>query len=103
MINSYLLAGLAAAVLTLAGCAKNSPPSSGSKAALATVNGKPVNADAFEFYVAAVTRKPAGEATPEVRAQILDQYIAMQLAADLAVKNGMERKRRSLRNSRWPA
>jgi peptidyl-prolyl cis-trans isomerase C len=92
MINRYLLAGLAAAALTLAGCAKNSPPSSGSKAALATVNGKPVNADAFEAYVAAVTRKPAAEATPEARTQVLDQFIAMQLAADLAVKNGMDKQ-----------
>ena len=91
MQNRYLVAGLDA-ILILSACAKNGPPSAGAKESIATVNGKPVNADAFELYVAAVTRKPAAEATPEIRAQVLDQFIAMQLAADLAVKNGMEKQ-----------
>ncbi len=91
MKNRYLIAGLTATLLTLSACAKNSPPNAGNKAPVATVNGKALNADAFEIYVAAVTRKPASEATPEVRAQVLDQFIAMQLAADLAIKNGMDK------------
>jgi peptidyl-prolyl cis-trans isomerase C len=91
MNNRYLITGLAAALLILSACAKNNPPSASGKPAVATVNGKPVDADAFDAYLAAVTRKPASEAPAEQRAQALDQFIAMQLAAELAVKNGMDK------------
>lgn len=91
MKNRYLFVGIAATLLTLSACAKNTPPSESGKSAPAVINGKPVSQAAFDAYVAAVTRKPAAEATPEQRAQILDQLIAMQLAADVAVKNGSEK------------
>jgi peptidyl-prolyl cis-trans isomerase C len=90
MKNRYLVAGLVT-LLTLSACAKNDPPNAGNKPALATVNGKAVSTEAFEAYIAAVARKPASEVPPEQRAQALDQFISMQLAAELAVKNGMDK------------
>jgi peptidyl-prolyl cis-trans isomerase C len=90
MNNRYLLAGLAA-TLMLSACAKNDAPSASAKPSVATVNGKALSADAFDIYVAAVTRKPASETPPDQRAQLLDQFIGMQLAADLAVKNGADK------------
>jgi peptidyl-prolyl cis-trans isomerase C len=91
MKNRYLFVGITATLLTLSACAKNTPPSESNKSAPAVVNGKAVSQAAFDAYVAAVTRKPAAEATAEQRAQILDQLIAMQLAADVAVKSGSDK------------
>jgi len=90
MKNRYLIAGLAASLLTLSACAKNGAPGAGAKESVATVNGKSVDKAAFDAYVTAVAHKPVSELTAEQRTQVLDQFIAMQLAADLAVKNGME-------------
>jgi peptidyl-prolyl cis-trans isomerase C len=90
MNNRYLIAGLAA--MLLAGCAKNDSPTATTKPTVATVNGKAISTETFDAYLAAVTRKPASEAPAEQRAQALDQFIAMQLAADLAEKNGTDKK-----------
>jgi peptidyl-prolyl cis-trans isomerase C len=77
--------------LTLSACAKSGSPSAETKESVATVNGKAVDQAAFDAYVTAVARKPASELTPDQRNQVLDQFIAMQIAADLAVKNGMDK------------
>ena len=90
MNNRYFLAGLAVTLLVSA-CTKNDAPSANSKPVVATVNGKTISTETFDAYLAAVTRKPASETPAEQRAQALDQFIAMQLAADLAVKNGTDK------------
>jgi peptidyl-prolyl cis-trans isomerase C len=87
----YPFAGLAAVLLILAACAKNSPPRADNTPSVATINGKAVNTDVFESYLALAARKPASEVPPEQRAQALDQFIAMQIAADLAVKSGLDK------------
>ena len=91
MKHLYIVAGLAAGLLTLSACAKNTPPGAAKKAVIAVVNGKPVDADAFDAYAAAVTRQPVDKLTAEQRDQVFDQFVAMQLAADVAVKKGMDR------------
>jgi peptidyl-prolyl cis-trans isomerase C len=87
----YPFAGLAAVLLILSACAKNSPPRADNIPSVATVNGKAVSTEVFESYLAVAARRPASEVPPEQRAQALDQFIALQIAADLAVKNGMDK------------
>jgi peptidyl-prolyl cis-trans isomerase C len=90
MNNRILIAGLAATLL-LSACVKNETPSAKVTPSVATVNGKALSAGAFDIYVGAVTRKPASEATAEQKSQLLDQFIGMQLAAEIAVKNGTDK------------
>jgi peptidyl-prolyl cis-trans isomerase C len=89
MKNAYLIAGIAA-LLTIAGCAKNSPPSADST--VATVNGKPISREMFEAYVTTVARRPVSELTPEQQGQVLDQLISMQVAAQMAEKDAADKK-----------
>ncbi|HTE42124.1 MAG TPA: peptidylprolyl isomerase [Steroidobacteraceae bacterium] len=89
MNNRYLIAGVAA-LLTISGCAKNSPP--GSDSSVATVNGKAISKEVYEAYVTAVARRPVAELTAEQKTQVLDQLVAMQVAAEMAEKNATDKK-----------
>lgn len=89
MKHSYLF-GIAAVALTLTACAKNEPAPA-TKDIVATINGKAVTKGTFEAYAAAAARKPASELTLEQKGQILDQFIGVQLAADNAEKNGLDK------------
>jgi peptidyl-prolyl cis-trans isomerase C len=90
LASSAALAALMA--VTLSACAQNAPPGADTKESVATVNGKAVSKELFETYASMVARRPAGELTPEQKGQVLDQLINMQLAAELAVKNGDDKK-----------
>jgi len=57
--------------------------------ALATVNGKEISSQLFDTFLQAVTGKPAAEATPEQKTQMLDQLVNMTLAAQAAEKDGL--------------
>jgi peptidyl-prolyl cis-trans isomerase C len=57
--------------------------------AVATVNGSQLSATLFNTFLLAVTGKPAAEATPEQKTQLLDQLINMTLAAQSAEKDGL--------------
>ena len=76
--------------LALCACVKNTPPSA-AKDAIAIVNGKPLDRATFEIYAKMVARKPLSELNDEQQNQILDQFIAMQLATELAVKDGLDK------------
>lgn len=67
---------------TTAATAANSKP-------VVTVNGKEVSGELFDTFVQAVTNKPATEATPEQKSQLLDQLVNMTLAAQQAEKDGL--------------
>jgi peptidyl-prolyl cis-trans isomerase C len=56
---------------------------------VATVNGKELTQPMFDTFLQAVTGKPAAEATPEQKTQLLDQLVAMTLAAQAAEKDGL--------------
>jgi peptidyl-prolyl cis-trans isomerase C len=55
---------------------------------VATVNGTKITSQVFDVFLQAVTGKPAAEAAPEQKAQMLDQLINMTLAAQAAEKEG---------------
>jgi peptidyl-prolyl cis-trans isomerase C len=56
---------------------------------VATVNDTKLTSQVFDVFLQAVTGKPAAEAAPEQKAQMLDQLINMTLAAQTAEKDGM--------------
>ncbi len=96
---------LLAAASLLAGCTKPAgdaakpaadaakPAADAAKTAtgtVATVNGQKIPAEAFDVFVLAVTGKPATEATPEQKSQVLDQLIDMTIVAQAAEKEGLQ-------------
>lgn len=85
------LAVLAPLVL-LAACNKAATPAPQPPAErVATVNGKPVPKSEFDLYVRNMSRQAGRDVTQEQKAEMLDQYIKMQLAAEEAEKGGVEK------------
>ncbi len=92
---------LLAAASLLAGCTKPAgttgdaakPAADAAKPAagsVATVNGQKIAAETFDVFVQAVTGKPAADATPEQKSQVLDQLIDMTIVAQAAEKEGLQ-------------
>ncbi len=93
------LCAAAVVVLTLsslAACAKKPQPAPAAATpaqnAVAVVNGTPISRDAFEFYVKTLTsgREPS-QLTPEQRGQLLDELIGMELMAQQAAKDHLDK------------
>jgi peptidyl-prolyl cis-trans isomerase C len=61
-------------------------------APVATVDGKPISKELFEFYVKNVVRRPLAELTPEQKQQALDDLIRMHIVANTALKSGVEKE-----------
>jgi len=57
---------------------------------VATVNGQKIPTETFDVFVQAVTGKPASEAAPEQKSQVLDQLIDMTIVAQAAEKEGLQ-------------
>jgi peptidyl-prolyl cis-trans isomerase C len=55
---------------------------------VATVNGKPISRDEYEYYVKNVSGKASSALTPEQRNQALDNLVRAQLIAQQADKDG---------------
>ncbi|MGC4027774.1 MAG: peptidylprolyl isomerase [Steroidobacteraceae bacterium] len=88
-IRSALLILLSAAV---AGCAQKTgdgaaPPAAADK--VATVNGKAISRNTFNYYVRGVTGKAAADLTDEQRGELLDNLIRGELVAQAAEKDGL--------------
>jgi peptidyl-prolyl cis-trans isomerase C len=84
--------GLLAPLMLLAACNKAAAPApapAGER--VATVNGKPLLKSEFELYVTNMSRQSGRDVTPEQKAELLDQYISMQLAAEEAEKSGADK------------
>lgn len=84
----YLVAALAA--LTLAACAKNTPPGAAQNAP-AVVNDVPIDPAVFDAYVAAIEQRTQTKVNAEQRNTLLDQFIVMRLASDQAAKKGLDK------------
>lgn len=84
--------GLLTACTRPAGDAAKTGTDAGAAAAakvVATVNDTKITGELFDVFLQAVTGKPAAEATPEQKSQMLDQLINMTLAAQAAEKEGL--------------
>jgi peptidyl-prolyl cis-trans isomerase C len=90
-MNSHRIVLVALLAAALAAC---SPKGSQDAAivdnspAVATVNGKPITKDFYEFYVKTVANKPSAELTAEQRDQLLDGLVRAYVVADEAQKDG---------------
>ncbi len=92
---------LLAAASLLVGCTKPAgdagnaakPAADAAKPAtgtVATVNGQKIPTETFDIFLQAVTGKPAAEATPEQKSQVLDQLIDMTIVAQAGEKEGLQ-------------
>ena len=64
------------------GSANNGPP-------VATVDGRPIGRDTYEFYVKGVAGKPSAELNAEQRDQALENLVRAQVIAEQAEKDGL--------------
>jgi peptidyl-prolyl cis-trans isomerase C len=92
--RNLAMLGVLAPLVLLAACNKASAPAptpTGER--VATVNGKPVPKSEFEMFITNMTRQNGGhDVTEQQKAELLDQYIGMQLAADEAEKAGVDKQ-----------
>ncbi len=79
-----------AALLALAACQPKgtAPQTAAAGPPVATVDGKPIDRDLYEFYVKGVTGKPASELSADQRSQALDNLVRARVIAEAADKNG---------------
>src|SRR5262245_12970425 len=57
--------------------------------AVATVDGRPIGRELYEFYVKGIAGKPSGELTADQRDQALENLVRAQLVAEQAEKDGL--------------
>jgi peptidyl-prolyl cis-trans isomerase C len=85
--------GLLLPLLMLGACGKAATTAPATPVAtVATVNGKPLSKSEFDLYVANVSRQSGREVPEDQKAQLLDQFIGMHLAADAAEKAGIAKQ-----------
>src|SRR5262245_46110633 len=92
-MNRHLLIGLLLPLTLLAGCG-NAAESKKAPAGppVAVVNGKNISKSEFDLYVENVGRQSKRDITEAEKSQLLDQFISMQLAAEAAEKEGIEKE-----------
>ena len=85
------IAAAGSAMLTvLTGCAKSDRPATEPVGkAVATVDGKPISANTFDYYVEGVARQKLSEVPADKKAELLDSLVRGQLVANEAEKNGL--------------
>jgi peptidyl-prolyl cis-trans isomerase C len=82
-------------LLLLAACGKGAAPGAAEPVeSVATVNGKAITKSEFDLYVANVGQQAGREIPAEQRAELLDQYIGMKLAAAEAEKAGVAKEKK---------
>jgi peptidyl-prolyl cis-trans isomerase C len=79
-------------LLLLAACGNAASPAADAADVVATVNGKAIDKSEFDLYLQNVQQQSKREITDVERSQILDQFIAMKLAADAAEKAGVPKQ-----------
>jgi peptidyl-prolyl cis-trans isomerase C len=96
MKQHIVLCALLVGATLLAACGKKDAAAptaeSTTVAPVATVDGKPISKELFEFYVKNVIRRPLAELTPEQQQQALDDLIRMHIVAGTALKTGVQKE-----------
>lgn len=88
-MNSQRMVLVALLAVALAACSpKQDAALVDNSPAVATVNGKPITRDFYEFYVKTVANKPSSELTAEQRDQLLDGLVRAYVVAGEADKDG---------------
>jgi peptidyl-prolyl cis-trans isomerase C len=85
-------------VMTACGKGQQTPPAAPDKAAapavppVATIDGTPISRVEYDTYLKSLLRgRPAGDLTTEQKNQVLDELVNMQLLAEQATKEGVEK------------
>lgn len=83
------------AAVALAACQPKGDAANGKTEAegpVATIDGKPVSRDLFDFFAEAATGRPAAELDEETRKRVLDTLINLQVLAAQAQKDGLDKQ-----------
>jgi peptidyl-prolyl cis-trans isomerase C len=96
MKHFVLTLALALGISALAACQKSGTgvdqAATEQSKPVATVDGEPVSTEFYEFYSKTRSGKPSSELTEEQRKALLDEIVRLELAAQTAVKGGLDRK-----------
>lgn len=93
-MKQHIVLALLAGATLLTACGQKdaaAPATTSTVAPVATVDGKPISNELFEFYVKNAVRRPVSELTAEQKQQALDDLIRMHIVAENAVKSGVEK------------
>ena len=82
---------LAAAVGALSACHPKASAPADTSPPVATVNGKPITRDFYEFYAKNVTGKNSAELPADIRGKLLDNMVRGEVIAQEAVKQGLDK------------
>ena len=94
-LNALKGAGLIIALTTLAACGSDKSSSASSEIpadAAAVVNGEPVTQEAVAFYAERRTGMPVEQLAPEMRDQIINELINIELLAQEAKNKGLDQR-----------
>jgi peptidyl-prolyl cis-trans isomerase C len=93
MKQQLILWALLAGATLLTACAQKdaATPAAATAEPAATIDGQPISKELFEFYAKNRVGKPLSELTPEQKQDALDELIRMKIAADAALKNGLDK------------
>ncbi len=96
MKRYVLFLALAIGWATLTACQKSGqdsqPPAGTESTAVATIDGKPISNELFEFYAKARSGKALSELSDEQKKELLEQLIHLELTADTAIKAGLDKQ-----------
>ncbi|HEY4646107.1 MAG TPA: peptidylprolyl isomerase [Steroidobacteraceae bacterium] len=96
MKHFVLTLALALGIAGMTACQKSDSagekPASEQSKPVATIDGEVVTTEFFEFYAKTRSGKPSSELTEEQRKNLLDEIVRLELAAQTAVKNGLDQK-----------
>lgn len=92
-MNRYV-ALIPLASLILIACSEAASPPPADAAAVAIVNGKPIPKSEFDLYLQNVAQQAKRQVTDAEKAQVLDQFIGMKLAAEAADKAGVAKQQK---------
>src|SRR5262245_32577176 len=82
------------ALLTLTACQQKTatPAATSASPPVAVVNGKPISTETFDFYVKTRANRATSDLTPEQKQQLLDELVRIELAAQQATKDGLDKQ-----------
>jgi peptidyl-prolyl cis-trans isomerase C len=81
-------------LIALAACQPKTTADSGANLgpAVATVDGRPINREVYEFYVKGIAGKPSSELSSEQRDQALENLVRAQVISEQAEKDGLTKE-----------
>lgn len=96
MKHSGITLAVICGLTLLVACQQKAPPAESTAATasppVAVVNGQNISSELFEFYAKNRTNKPVADLTAEQKEQVLDELIRIELTAQQAIKEGLDKQ-----------